>query len=170
MEEVKINLAGASPATEKTHKKPWFRYLILLAILLVLTVSFFAYRTWSTRQVVTTKLSTPLISQSTLEEQYGLRVWLIGVTAAGGLIDFRLKILDEEKAKQLLEDPARTPSLWIEASDTTLMAPQDMRQNIKLEDGGIVFFLLPNTGNAVKPGTPVTVLFGDLRLEPIIAQ
>ena len=28
----------------------------------------------------------------------------------------------------------------------------------------------PNTGNVIRPGVPVTVMFGNLRMEPILAQ
>jgi len=146
------------------------RYVLPIAVLLVLLATFFAYRAWTARQPTSTAAVSALISATELEERYGVGVRLIGVTAAGGLIDFRLQILDAEKAKGLLEDTARTPSLWIEASDTTLAASPDMHANLKLEDGGIVFLLLPNAGNAVKPGTPVIVQFGDIRLEPIAAQ
>ena len=153
-----------SPQAERPR---WIRYLIVVALLLVLVIVFFAYRAWSTNG---TPSDGQLLSQAALEEQYGLRVNLVAVTAAGGLIDFRLQIMDAEKAQGLLEDTARTPSLWIEENDTTLLAAPDMHANLKLEDGGLVFFLLPNARNAVKPGTPVTVQFGDLRIEPIPAQ
>ena len=156
--------------TPPARSAPVSWYVLPAVILLVLAGAFLAYRAWTSREATSTPAVSEFIAAPELEERYGLRVRLVGVTAEGGLVDFRLKIVDADKAKQLLEDPARTPGLWIEDSGTTLNAPQEMRENLKLEDGGIVFFLLPNVGNAVKPGTPVTVTFGDLSLEPMPAQ
>ena len=164
-------MENTDPIADPQAERPrWIMYLIPVALLLGLTLAFFAYRAWSASGTTSSPPGTQLISQAALEEQYGLRVHLIGVTAAGGLIDFRLQIMDAEKAQGLLEDTARTPSLWIEENDTTLVAVPEMLANLKLEDGELVFFLLPNARNAVKPGTPVTVQFGDLRIEPIPAQ
>ncbi len=53
---------------------------------------------------------TVVISQGTLEEKYGLRVNLIAVTAAGGFVDVRLKIVDGEKLKLLLADKNKFPN------------------------------------------------------------
>jgi len=111
------------------------------------------------------------LSLSALETQYGLRVNLVAVTAAGGLVDVRLKILDGEKAKSLLQDPKNFPALLLPDQDLTLMIPDEAKsQEIKFEDDGNLFMMFPNTGNAVKPGTPVTITFGNLQLEPIIAK
>jgi hypothetical protein len=111
------------------------------------------------------------LSLNALEAQYGLRVNLVAVTAAGGLVDVRLKVVDAEKAKQLLKDAASYPALSVSGSDASLTVPEESRtQELKPENGGMLMLLFPNTGNAVKPGTNVAVLFGDIRLEPVVAK
>lgn len=111
------------------------------------------------------------LSLSALEDQYGLRVNLVGVTAAGGLVDVRFKIVDGEKARSLLQDPNNFPALWIADGHVTLAVPEENRtQEIKVENDGNLLFMYPNSGNAVKPGTPVTIVFGDLQVEPILAK
>lgn len=111
------------------------------------------------------------ISDSVLEEQYGLRVNLVAVTAAGGLVDLRLKILDGSKAKALLGDPNNLPAVLVPDKDITLELPDEAKsQEIRFEDDGNYFMMFPNTANAVKPGTPVNILFGNLQLEPIAAK
>lgn len=111
------------------------------------------------------------ISQQELEEKYGLRVMLMAVTGAGGFVDFRLKVLDTEKAGQLLNDPAKMPVLYIQESGWILKQPADEQTTVpKLEQDGLLLGLFPNSLNAVKPGTPITVIFGDLALEPIVSQ
>lgn len=114
----------------------------------------------------------PMISQSMLEDQYGLRVNLVAVTALGGMVDLRLKIIDGDKAKLLLEDQANFPALYVNDANLTLnVSADDKSQEIKFEDDGNLFLLYPNSGNAVKPGTPVNVLFGNtIMLESMEAR
>jgi hypothetical protein len=112
-----------------------------------------------------------LISQADLEEEYGLRINLVAVTAAGGLVDVRLKILDAEKASQLLQEGKNLPQLAVTGSDVVLTASEDiLPQGYQLENGGDLFLMYPNARNAVKSGTPVSIVFGELRLEPIPAK
>jgi len=164
-----------SPAADRPR---WGKYLIPAVVLVVVgLVGFFAYRGLNTRQAASVPPSTALISehtlisQSTLEEQYGLRVSLIAVTAAGGLVDLRLKILDAEKARHLLRGSTDFPALVVDGIAAVLTASGDSQaQDLKLEDGGNVFVLFPNTQNAVKAGTPVGIVFGRIWLEPIMAK
>lgn len=109
------------------------------------------------------------ISQSALEAKYGLRVNLIGVTAAGGLVDLRLKIVDGAKAKLLLQNKKNFPAL--SAGGVILKASEETAaQEIKFDDGGNLFLMFPNSGNSVKPGSAVVVRFGDLALDAIISH
>jgi hypothetical protein len=110
-----------------------------------------------------------VLSASELEEQYGLRVTLIAVTAGGGLIDFRFKVLDPEKAKQVL-DPHHTPALRAEDSGTLLSAPMGMTHNIRVQKDALSLVLFPNVRNAIKAGTPVSAVFGSVRVAPTKAQ
>ena len=143
--------------------------IILLAIILLvsITAGFLFYRTTRTQPaspVVT------VISQSALEEKYGLRVRLLAVTGAGGFVDFRIQIVDGDKAKLLLSDPKNFPALST-AAGVVLNAPEDTKsQKIQYDDGGIMYVMYPNSGNAVMRGSPVTILFGDTALEAIEAR
>jgi len=112
-----------------------------------------------------------VIPAGELEEQYGVRVNLVAVTAAGGLVDVRLKVVDAEKAKQLLKDAASYPVLTVAGSDIILTAPEESRaQGLKPASGELIMLLFPNARNAVKPGTKVAITFGDIQLEPVVAR
>ena len=104
------------------------------------------------------------------EERHGLRVQLIGVTAAGGLVDLRLKVLDDDKAREFLEDPANLPRLIAAESGERLVGAREMHDDVSWEVGTILFELVPNTGGIIKAGTPVIVEFGSVQLEAIPAQ
>ena len=160
MQTVNVKVAAAQPRPIK--------YISMAIILIILiTAGMFLFSSLKTPS----KINTTVISQTTLEEKYGLRVNLIAVTAAGGMVDLRLKILDGEKAKLLLQDKKNFPVLINNDGTITLNVSEDTKsQAIKFEDGLDLFLLFPNTGNAVKPGTAVTLMFGDTAIESINAR
>ncbi len=140
----------------------------VLAILLI--VAIYVNNAYRAFQPASLPEGTVTISQSVLEEKYGLRVNLVAVTAAGGLVDLRLKVLDGEKAKLLLADEKNFPSLFLE-NGMILNAPADIKsQKIQFTSGGIIFIIYPNSGNVVKPGSLVTIILGESALEPINAR
>jgi hypothetical protein len=113
--------------------------------------------------------STP-ISAEQLAADYGLRVHLIGVTAAGGMIDLRLKILDPQKAQQFLEEPAHLPELIAADSGDALLPSEGLDDDIEWTEGGILFNFFSNDNGLIESGTPVIVQFGDKQIESIEAQ
>lgn len=142
---------------------------LLAAVILVILAGagFVFYRARITAQAQSLPPALPALSQPMLAEQYGLGVNLIAVTAAGGLVDLRLKIIDGQKAKALLQDQANFPALRT-GNGLVLRASQDLAsQPIKFENGSNLFVLYPNAQNAVKPGDPVSVIFGDHQVEAI---
>jgi hypothetical protein len=145
--------------------------LILAAMaLLLILIGFFLYQAWRDRQVVTTPPGSERLTAAEFEALYGLRVHLIGVTAAGGMVDFRLKIVDPQKAQHFLEDPAHLPELIDGKSGQVLMASEGLDDDIEWTEGGILFNFYPNDNGLIKPGAPVIVQFGDKQLESIAAQ
>ena len=164
MKAITVNTVSGNPRLNK--------YLIPAMILLVLIlVGFLAYHVWQKPDAALVPSGMTTLSQSALEEQYGLRVNLVAVTAAGGLVDVRIKIVDGGKAKSLLLDPNKFPSLWIADGDVSLVVPEENRtQQINFENDGNLFVMFPNGRGIVKPGTPVTIRFGDTQVEPIPAR
>jgi hypothetical protein len=161
-------MENSEPMNSSQAERPrWIRYLVLVALLLVLVIVFFAYPAWSTNG---TPSEGQLLSQADLEEEYGLQVRLIGVTGGGGLIDFRLKMTDAEKARQFLQDPDNLPVLLVTAEGTQMLAADSMDDDITWEDDEILFILLPNSVGEIQPGSPISIKFGELQLEPIPAQ
>jgi hypothetical protein len=156
MQEVKPNLVVMNPRLNK--------YILPALILFLLAATGLLYYS-SAKAEMASKM---VISQNELEEKYGLRLNLIGVTAGGGMVDLRLKIVDGDKARTLLQDKNNFPVLLVNKSQVSLSASEDVKsQQISLEDGASLFLLYPNAGNAVKQGTLVMVNFGDIALEPI---
>jgi hypothetical protein len=154
----------ASRPTSLSLNKSIFPALILIALFLAGLLAFRALTPAPVRPV------TP-ISPAMLEEKYGLRVNLVAVTAAGGMVDFRLKILDGAKAKLLLQDAQNFPALEVTGTGVILAVPADSRtQPSNFENGSNFLLLFPNSRNIVKPGAQVSVRFGALMLEPIVVK
>jgi hypothetical protein len=108
--------------------------------------------------------TTPPVSHETLEEDYGVQVSLVAVSAMNSIVDVRLKILDVEKADRLLDNHAA-----ILVDKNTLVLSAHMHRH-RLKQGKIYVIFYPNPQNVVKSGTPVSLVFGNLALEPIAAR
>jgi hypothetical protein len=135
-------------------------FLLILIPFIILAVGLFRNQSGSAYKSV--------MSEAVLAQKYGLKVNLVALTAAGGMVDVRLKILDGAKAKVLLEDPKQFPRLMADNSNILIYASQDdQTQFIRFDDGGNVMLVYPNSGNAVKQGETVRILFGDSALEPV---
>lgn len=154
---------------DEMKSTPRLNKYVLPAILLmvVLLAGFFVLRSQQKPAMV----STPTISQEELESKYGLRVNLVAVTAAGGLVDVRMKLVDAEKAKLLLSDKSNFPSLWIEDKQVSIaLTDEVISQEITFENDANLYLMFPNAGSAVHMGTAVTIRFGEISLEPIAAK
>jgi hypothetical protein len=163
MESVK-----SRPAPAAFHSNKSVPLALILVILI--GIGLYAYRASKTGRANPAAPAGKTVTQQMLADEYGLGVNLIAVTGAGGMLDLRLKIIDGEKAKALLDDPANFPALRV-GNGLVLKASEDRSvQAIKFENGGSIFALFPNAQNIVKPGDPVTIVFGDFQVEAIPAK
>jgi len=146
------------------------RVLVPIAILLVAIVAFVAYRVSTGQLPASTEPTAVPISEQALEDSYGIRIKLLAVTAAGGLIDFRFEVLDKEKARTLLGDPNLALMVIADDSGTVVQAPPDTKQSFDLQDGMVYFVQFPNSRHAVESGAPVSLIIGDVRVENLVAK
>lgn len=140
-------------------------------IVLVISFGFLAYHTLAETTALAQKPeSNSPTSSSAWEEETGLQVKMIAVTAKGGMVDFRFIVTDPVKAKNLLQNEKKLPILRAEGGTISLSPSADTLQNIDLQQGFVYYILYSNTGDSVKPGSLVSVTIGDLQLEPIKAK
>jgi|GEM_PF-1121482 hypothetical protein len=164
MQDAKINRAVAQPLSFK---------ILLVAIFFIglLGIGLYVKNVYKALQPHSFSEGSAVISQAVLEEKYGLRVNLAAVTAAGGMVDVRLKILDGEKAKLLLADKNNFPVLLADDGRVVLHESEYTKsQELKLESDGNIFLLFSNIGGVVKPGSSVTLKFGEIALEAITSR
>jgi len=146
--------------------------LLVAAIILVilLTLGLYGYNAFRAFQS-SQPGSVTTITQIALEEDYGVRVQLVAVTAAGGLVDLRLQVTDAGKAQAFLSDSANLPALRVGEDDLILHTDDTAAlQDIQIEKGKSLFYLYPNSSNILKPGDPVNIIFGNLQVEAIQAK
>lgn len=110
------------------------------------------------------------ISAATLEERFGLRIDRVAVTGSGGLVDLRFTVLDQRKARLVLPDPGHPPTLVAEETGQVLAAPHHgAMRSVRLRKDAACYVLYPNARNAVRPGTRVSVAFGEVRVKSVVA-
>ena len=162
--------AGVTPR-RRLRRRTW---LAAIAGALVLPLAVAAAITWSTAgssdPAAAAAAAARVVSASDLEQEYGIKVNLVAVTAGGGLVDVRFTVLDQDKALHILHDGTTMPELLVEPSGRVIHAPTGMRHKVTVLDGGTYFILYSNPGGTVQAGTQVSVVIGDIRSEPLSAQ
>ena len=145
--------------------------MFAMILVMVVTLGLYGYNAFRAFQSSAPSQSDmATITQNVLDEKYGLRVQLVAVTAAGGLVDLRLQITDGEKAQAFLEDRTNFPALRV-GNDTVLRASEDaIMQDIQFENGKSIFVLFSNSGDVLKPGDPVSIVFGNTEVEAVQAK
>ena len=143
--------------------------VLLTSLLLVLGGGAFAI-THRPEAKADVREGTTLVTPEGLAARYGIDVNLIGVTAAGGLIEFRYQVVDPDKADAMIHDPSLLPVIVIEDTGQTLVIGTPHHHVNELELGGTYFFLLANAHNAVHDGSLVTLVVGDSRIEHFPVQ
>ena len=80
-----------------------------------------------------------------------------------GIVNVRLKVVDPEKADQLLESEA----FALLVGDTLIPASHINRHMLEYNTINLFF---PNLQRIVKSGTPVSLVFTSLRVDPVLAR
>lgn len=113
------------------------------------------------------------LSPAAFQERHGIRLDQVAVTASGGLVDLRFTVLDPVKARALLaghDGHAGAPRLLDPRTGQALEAPHGAMRNVRLKQDAACFLIYPNVRGAVRTGTKVSVLFGDVRVGPVAAK
>ena len=109
-----------------------------------------------------------------MDEKWGIKPLSIRPTAEGFFIDFRYRIVDEEKAAPLFS-PTIKPLLIDENTGAIMAVPTvpkvgSMRSTRKPITGRDYVILFANPNNHIKPGHKVTVVIGNYRAEHLIVE
>jgi hypothetical protein len=123
---------------------------------------------WAFRPAIQWEAGTMPVSPE-IEEKFGVRFSLLAVTADGGMIELRYRVIDEGKAANFGHYTETAPLLIAEDTgemvDVTIMG----LHNHRVEPGRQYYVLYRNTSGAIESGRPVTIALGDLKLEHVVA-
>jgi hypothetical protein len=122
---------------------------------------------------------TPQVSWHEREGVLYKRNWgvdIIGVhlVSSGSMLEFRYRVLDAKKAKEL-NDKRWNPYLIDEATGVKLAVPQmekigRLRQTATPQVGRIYWMMFGNPGRRIKPGSHVSVVIGDFRVDGLVVE
>jgi len=105
----------------------------------------------------------PQVSLQTLEEEYGLQVIQATTTARDSIVDVRMRVLDPEKAEQLVKEG----HFALLVGDTLIPAPHVSRHMLVNKT---IIVMFPNREFIVNSGTSVSVVFENLKVEPVAVK
>ena len=155
-----------SPDTEKTFR-PWIWYFLLCWAIFFLTQLPCSAASVEVKSDDSKKVTAP-----TAEKKWGIRPLSIQLTAAGTLLDYRFRVIDPDKAMGLMKRGDKA-YLIDQASGMRFTVPLTkvgpLRQTGSKPKAGKVFpIMFTNTGNVIKPGSEVTLVVGEFRMENLV--
>ena len=164
-------LTSRSTASEQPLLPAWLRYLLPAAALFIVVLFSFSTSLWSTATSLPVDNQTasvlelsrmPLTSLTMLEQEYGVKVSLVAISAMDSIVDVRLKVIDPEKAQPLLDSHA---ALLVDQQ--ALISAAHRQAHAMLKSGQIVVMYFPTQNDAVHTGSEVSLVFADVRVEPV---
>jgi hypothetical protein len=110
--------------------------------------------------------STPVTSMGQLEDEYGVQVSLIANSMMGSIVDVRLKIVDPDKAHALLQNQAAL----LLGQESLILAPHMHSHGSTRLKVGKEFIIFFPSRQIVHPGSNVSLVFGSVRVEPVMVR
>lgn len=159
-----------SISTMKTWRGPFgigLTHVGAIALVVVLAAGgFFGWQSYNSANQEWVPGTMPTSDE--IEAQFGVRFNFVAVTAEGGMVELRYRVLDVGKAANFGHYTETSPLLLDEDTgkmvDVTIMG----LHNHRVEPGRTYYVLYRNTESAVKSGRPVTIQIGDLKLEHVV--
>jgi hypothetical protein len=109
------------------------------------------------------------LPQTEFTEATGVRLTLVAITAAGGMIDIRYQVVDPEKAV-VVHDEDRLPMIIDPDTGTELVFTRHTGHSFDLHTGVTYSYRIINSGGLISQGDKITLQIGDTQLEDIPVQ
>jgi hypothetical protein len=109
---------------------------------------------------------TPAITSAELEEKYGIQVSLVAISMLNSIVDVRVKIIDPDKAYLLLQNQA---ALLVN-QEALILAPHMHSHNSTRLKAGKIFGMFFPTEEKIHVGSEVSLVFGPVRIEPMVVR
>jgi hypothetical protein len=145
-----------------------FKLFLPAVVLFVALMGFYAWRLDQAGKPELQPNGVPINPE--IEERFGVRFTGLHLLARHGLVDLRYRVLDAGKAKNFGHYTETSPLIIAEDSGKFIEVTIMGLHNHRVETGRGYYILYRNTGDALDPGTLVTIQLGDLRLEHVAVQ
>lgn len=155
----------SAPLPARRMRAPLPRPLLIITLIVLATAAIIGL--WTAAHV--NQMPGVVVSQAAFEEKWGIHISHIAVVADGGLIDFRFQVIDPDKASPVMEVETR-PHLYVESTGQEVSSLYHIMHNHAIQAGKSHYLIFNNENGAIRSGTSVSVVLGDMRLEHIIAQ
>jgi hypothetical protein len=137
----------------------------LIAVGAIVAVLFVGIAAWQMRSGTNPAIDgSTAITAEQLEEQYGVRLDVVGLLASGGLVELSFQVTDADKATALFGAVEDMPVLAVEGTNKVLQSAKGMKHQLTLLDGASYFFLYGNVANAVHEGSKVAFVLNGVRI------
>ncbi len=110
------------------------------------------------------------VTAEQLEQQYGVRLDVLGLLASGGLLELKFTVHDADKASALFGPAEDMPVLAVEGTTRVLQSASGMKHNFEILEGASYFILYTNVANAVHEGSKVAFVLNGIRLPHLVVQ
>ncbi len=152
------------------------RYTFAVAALLFLaSPAYSAEKRLEFEPKIKDMITIPATEMDKIRDTWGIEVVGLRRTAANYMLDFRYKVIDEKKSKQLFSK-RHNPYAIYEKNGGILTVPSapkvgSLRQQTYANKMGKTFFILfANPGGLVKSGDKVSVGVGKFKITGLVAQ
>lgn len=160
----------ASIPTRKVEK-PSVHRLKLFAPAIILFFALLGFQVWRAYDGSQPQLQANGVPLSPeIEERFGIRLLGVHLLARHGLVDLRYRVVEAGKAKNFGHYTETSPLLIAEDSGDLVEVTIMGLHNHRVETGRVYYVLYRNTGDALEPGSRVTVQIGDLSLQHVPVQ
>jgi hypothetical protein len=145
-----------------------------IGVLVLMLVSFGVYR-WDALTTMTygmhvvnldQVMDKPAASISEMEEQYGVQVSLVATSMMDSIVDVRLKIIDPDKAQELIKNQA---ALLVDQHTLVLAPHMHSHTGTRLKVGKVYIIFFP-TQQVIHTGSSVSLVFGDYHTEAVVVR
>lgn len=169
------------------------RILVNVMALIILTLSFSALADADNRptlnetyqeRIKSGQTMVPLPAENTgretgvktkrIEEKWGIKVTSVRLSAHDHMIDFRYRVLNAARAKELFVRQNK-PALIHQKTGKVLVVPDTakigpLRNSYNPREGKIYWMFFANAGQLVKAGDKISVTIGDFKVKDIVVQ
>ena len=109
---------------------------------------------------------TRVTSMAEIERKYGVQVSLAATSMMGSLVDVRLKIIDPDKAHAFFQNQAAV----LVNQQALILAPHMHSHSMGRLKAGKMFIMFFPTEEIIHRGSEISLVFGSVRMEPIIVK